>query len=62
MLEALKNSSLIKKSIINRSPIVLEDPKSDISQNFLAIAKKIYESPKNEWGGLTFLSKVKKRA
>ncbi len=59
---SIKSSSLIKKSIINRSPIVLEDPKSDISQNFLAIAKKIYESPKNEWGGLTFLSKVKKRA
>ncbi len=58
----MKNSPLIKKSIINRSPIVLDDPKSDISQSFLKIAKNIYETPKNEWGGLTFLSNVKKRA
>ena len=58
----VKNSSLIRKSIINRVPIVLENPKSDISLGFLKIAKKIYETPKNEWGGLTFLSKVKKRA
>ena len=43
-------------------PIVLENPKSDVSLGFLKIAKRIYETPKNEWGGLTFLSKVKKRA
>ena len=42
--------------------IVLENPKSDVSLGFLKIAKRIYETPKNEWGGLTFLSKVKKRA
>ena len=58
----VKNSSLIRKSIINRVPIVLENPKSEVSSGFLKIAKKIYETPKNEWGGLTFLSKVKKRA
>ena len=58
----VKNSSLIRKSIINRVPIVLENPKSEVSLGFLRIAKKIYETPKNEWGGLTFLSKVKKRA
>ena len=28
--------------------------------SLLKIAKKINESPTNEWGGLTFLSKVKK--
>jgi hypothetical protein len=28
----------------------------------LKIAKNIYDTPTNEWGGLTFLSKVKKRA
>ena len=38
------------------------EPKSEISQSFLKIAKKINDSPINEWGGLTFLSKVKKRA
>jgi flagellar biosynthesis protein FlhG len=58
----IKNSAVIKKSIINRYPVVQENPKSEISQSFLKIAKKIYETPKNEWGGLTFLSKVKKRA
>ena len=58
----VKNSSLVRKSIINRVPIVLENPKSEVSLGFLKIAKRIYETPKNEWGGLTFLSKVKKRA
>ena len=58
----VKNSSLVRKSIINRIPIVLEKPKSEVSLGFLKIAKRIYETPKNEWGGLTFLSKVKKRA
>ena len=58
----IKNSALIKKSIINRTPIVQESPKSDISQSFLKIAKRIYETPTNQWGGLTFLSKLQKRA
>tara|TARA_X000001036_G_scaffold330063_1_gene308740 strand:+ start:92 stop:889 length:798 start_codon:yes stop_codon:yes gene_type:complete len=58
----VRSSNLIKKSIINRSPLILENPKSEISQSFLKIAKNIYETPKNEWGGLTFLSKVQKRA
>ena len=58
----IKNSALIRKSIINRTPIVQESPKSDISQSFLKIAKRIYETPTNQWGGLTFLSKLQKRA
>ncbi len=58
----IKNSTKIRKSIINRVPLVSEEPKSEISQSFLKVAKKIYETPINEWGGLTFLSKVKKRA
>ncbi len=58
----LKNSSKIRKSIVERTPIMSSEPKSDISQSFLKIAKKINESPTNDWGGLTFLSKVKKRA
>ena len=59
---SIKSSSKIKKSIINRVPIVSEEPKSEIAQSFLKIAKNIYNTPTNEWGGLTFLSKVKKRA
>jgi MinD-like ATPase involved in chromosome partitioning or flagellar assembly len=59
---SIKNSSKIRKSIIDRVPIVSEEPKSDISQSFLSVAKNIYDTPTNEWGGLTFLSKVKKRA
>ena len=59
---SIKNSPKIRKSIINRIPIVSEEPKSDISQSFLSVAKNIYNTPTNEWGGLTFLSKVKKRA
>ncbi len=59
---SIQSSSKIKKSIINRVPIVSEEPKSEISQSFLKIAKNIYDTPTNEWGGLTFLSKVKKRA
>ena len=58
----VKNSVKIRKSIVERTPIMSSEPKSDISQSFLKIAKKINESPTNEWGGLTFLSKVKKRA
>ena len=57
---SIKNSSKIRKSIIDRVPIVSEEPKSDISQSFLSVAKNIYDTPTNEWGGLTFLSKVKK--
>ena len=59
---SIKNSAKIRKSIINRVPIVSEEPKSDVSQSFLRVAQNIYKTPTNEWGGLTFLSKVKKRA
>ena len=58
----VKNSSLVRKSIINRVPIVLENPKSEVSLGFLKIAKRIYETPKNEWGGLTFFVKSKKKS
>lgn len=58
----MKSSGKIRKSIIDRTPIMSSEPKSEISQSFLKIAKKINETPINEWGGLTFLSKVKKRA
>ena len=58
----IKNSTKIRKSIINRVPLVSEEPKSEISQSFLKVAKKIYETPINEWGGLTFLSKSKKKS
>ena len=59
---SIKNSAKIRKSIINRVPIVSEEPKSDISQSFLRVAQNIYKTPTNEWGGLTFLSKVKKKS
>ncbi len=58
----IKNSSKIRKSIVERRPIMLSEPKSEISNSFLKIAKNLNNSPVNEWGGLTFLSKVKKRA
>ena len=58
---SIKNSKKISKSIIEREPITVSEPKSKISQNFLKIAKNITETPVNEWGGLTFLSQ-KKRA
>jgi len=58
----IKNSNIIKKSIINRIPIMETDPKSNIAQSFLSIANQITKTPINEWGGLTFLSKDKKRA
>jgi flagellar biosynthesis protein FlhG len=58
---SIKNSKKISKSIIERKPITVSEPKSEISQNFLKIAKNITETPINEWGGLTFLSQ-KKRA
>jgi flagellar biosynthesis protein FlhG len=58
---SIKNSKKISKSIIEREPITVSEPKSEISQNFLKIAKNITETPINEWGGLTFLSQ-KKRA
>jgi flagellar biosynthesis protein FlhG len=58
---SIKNSKKISKSIIEREPITVSEPKSEISQNFLKIAKNITETPVNEWGGLTFLSQ-KKRA
>ncbi len=58
----IKNSGKIRKSIVDRTPIMSSEPKSDISQSFLKIAKNINNTPINQWGGLTFLSKVKKRA
>jgi flagellar biosynthesis protein FlhG len=58
---SIKNSKKISKSIIEREPITVSEPKSEISLNFLKIAKNITETPINEWGGLTFLSQ-KKRA
>ena len=58
----IKNSGKVRKSIVDRVPILVSEPKSNISQSFLKIAKNINETPTNEWGGLTFLSKVKKRA
>ena len=53
---------LVVLKVLERVPVVVSEPKSDISQSFLKIAKNINETPTNEWGGLTFLSKVKKRA
>ena len=58
----VKSSHKIRKSIVDRQPISISEPKSEISQSFLKIAKNINETPSNEWGGLTFLSKVQKRA
>ena len=58
----IKSSGKVRKSIVDRVPVLVSEPKSDISQSFLKIAKNINETPTNEWGGLTFLSKVKKRA
>ncbi len=58
----LKASQRIKKSIVDRVPIVYSEPKSEISQSFSRIVKNIYDTPINSWGGLSFLSNVKKRA
>ena len=58
----IKTSTKIRKSIIDRKPLMTSEPKSEISQSFLKIAKKVYDTPLNEWGGLSFLSKLKKRA
>ena len=52
----IEQSKKIRESIINRKPIITSDPKSDISQRFLKIATDIMKTPKNEWGGLSFLS------
>ena len=59
---SIKSSPKIRKSIINRIPLVSEEPKSDISQSFLRVAKNIYETPTNEWGGSNIFIKSKKRA
>ena len=58
----VKSSQRIKKSIVDRKPIVVSEPKSEISQSFIKIIKNIYNSPINEWGGLSFLSKIRQRA
>ncbi len=58
----IEQSRKIKQSIVERKPILVSDPKSDISMNFLKIATEILKTPKNEWGGLSFLTGNKKRA
>ena len=50
----IEESKKIKKSIIERKPITISDPNSDISKRFLKIANEILKTPKNEWGGLSF--------
>ena len=50
----IEESKKIKKSIIERKPITISDPNSDISKGFLKIANEILKTPKNEWGGLSF--------
>ena len=58
----IKSSLNIKKSIIDRNPIMHSQPKSDVSISFTHIIGKVYKTPINEWWGLTFLSKIKQRA
>ena len=58
----IEYSKYIKDSIINRKPIILSDPKSDISLRFTKIATEILKTPKNVWGGLSFFNEIKKRA
>ena len=58
----IEYSKSIKNSIINRKPIILSDPKSDISMRFKKIATEILKTPKNIWGGLSFFNEIKKRA
>ena len=58
----VNESREIKKSIIDRKPLITSNPTSDISLNFLKIAKDIINTPKNEWGGLSFNSGNRKRA
>ena len=55
-------SKNIKKSIIDRKPIISSDPKSDISLKFQKIAMEILNTPKNFWGGLSFFRKTKQTA
>ena len=50
MLDVLKVLRKIRKSIVDRKPISISEPKSEISQSFLKIAKNINETPSNEWG------------
>ena len=58
----VQQSILIKKSIINRKPIISSNPELDISKNFLKIAHEILKTPENIWGGLSFMTKSKKQA
>lgn len=59
----LEESKKIKKSIINRKPVLLSDPDSDLARRFISIAGEILKTPKNEWGGLSFSTgNNKKRA
>ena len=55
-------SKKIKRSIIDRKPIISSDPKSDISLKFQKIAMDILNTPKNFWGGLSFFRKTKQTA
>ena len=58
----LNNSKQVKDSIVNRTPIMISDPNSDISFSFKKIANEILKTPQNEWGGLSFSLGKKKRA
>lgn len=58
----IEQSIDIKKSIINREPVLTSNPESDLSMRFLKISQEILKTPKNEWGGLSFLNKSKKQA
>ncbi len=57
----LETSKKIKKSIIERKPILISEPSSSISEKFIHIANEILKTPKNEWGGLSFLTGNKRK-
>ncbi len=59
---SINNSKKVKDSIVNRKPITISEPNSDISFSFKKIAKEILKTPQNEWGGLSFSLGKKKRA
>ena len=59
---SLNDSKKVKNSIINRKPIIITAPDSDISFSFKKIANEILKTPQNEWGGLSFSLGKKKRA
>ena len=57
----LDESKKIKKSIIERKPILITEPTSKISDRFMNIANEILKTPKNEWGGLSFSTGNKRK-